>query len=224
MRLADSQTGTLYQARTSEDGAYEIEGVPPGEYRLRADDDISRLITIAGDAVLNIDIPAVQLGGRVQEDSGSTPIVGADVYIRGSEAATARVRGARETDNLGEFKITGMEPGEIMLIVYKPGYEMYRERIAYSSPIPDKTITLRRGDGVELRVLRAGGRPLPRGLLVAEKIPNNDVWIDVRIPLDRDGIGYLPGALMGSRLKFYGPGEKEIDIEQWDGQPLELKL
>jgi hypothetical protein len=224
MRLADSPTGTLYQARTSEDGAYEIEGVPPGEYRLRADDDISRLIAIAGDAVLNIDIPAVQLGGRVQEDDDTTPIVGADVYVRGNEAATARVRGARESDNLGEFALTGIEPGEITLTVYKPGYEMYREKIAYSSPITNKTITLRKGGGVEVRVLHAAGRQPLRGLLLSEKIPNNDVWIDLRIPLDREGIGHMPSALTGSTLKFYGPGDKEIDIEEWDGQALELKL
>jgi hypothetical protein len=224
MRLADTQTGTLYQARTSEDGAYEIEGVPPGEYRLRADDDISRLIAIAGDAVLNIEIPAVQLGGRVQEDGGTTPIVGADVYLRGSQAATARVRAAKETDNLGEFKLTGVEPGELTLTVYKPGYEMYREKIAYSSPISNKTITLRKGSGVEVRVLRAAGTQPLRGLLLSEKIPNNDVWIDLRIPLDREGIGYMPSALAGSMLKFYGPGDKEILIEEWDGQALELKL
>ena len=224
MRLADTQTGTLYQARTAEDGAYEIEGVPPGEYRLRADDDISRLISIAGDAVLNIDIPAVQLGGRVQEEGGTTPIVGADVYLRGNEAATARVRAAKETDNLGHFSLTGIEPGDSMLIVHKPGYELYREKIAYSSPIADKTITLRKSVGVEVRVQHPAALDHPGRLMLSEKIPNNDVWIDLQIPVDRDGIGYLPSGLAGSMLKFYGPGDKEIDIEEWDGQALELKF
>ena len=33
---------SLYRAVASADGQYEIEGLPPGEYRLRADEDISR--------------------------------------------------------------------------------------------------------------------------------------------------------------------------------------
>ena len=64
---------------------------------MRADDDISRAITIAGDAVLNIDIPSVQLSARVVEEGGAVPIVGANVYVRGSAPETARVRG-RQAD------------------------------------------------------------------------------------------------------------------------------
>ncbi|MGH8240706.1 MAG: hypothetical protein ACREXP_27320, partial [Steroidobacteraceae bacterium] len=71
MRPAEDKTDTVYQAITSADGQYEIEGLPPGDYRLRADEDISRTITMAGDAVLNIDIPSVQLSARVREDGGA---------------------------------------------------------------------------------------------------------------------------------------------------------
>jgi hypothetical protein len=91
MRPAEDKSDTLYQAMTQADGSYEIEGLPPGDYRLRADEDISRLVGIAGDAVLNIDIPSVQLAVRVLEDGGAVPIVGAKAYVRGSEPATARV-------------------------------------------------------------------------------------------------------------------------------------
>ena len=107
---------------------------------------------MAGDAVLNIDIPSVQLSARVVEDGGTVPIVGASVYFRGSAPETARVRGDKQTDDFGEFALTGIEPGEIVLTVYKTGYEMHREKIAYSSPVTNKTITLRKSAGVEVRV------------------------------------------------------------------------
>ena len=74
----------LYRATTSADGQYELEGVPPGDYFIRADKDIIRRITVVGDDVLNIDIPLVQLSAQVVEDGGAVPIVGASVYVRGS--------------------------------------------------------------------------------------------------------------------------------------------
>jgi carboxypeptidase family protein len=222
MGPAESESGTLYRARTSEDGRYEIEGLPPGDYRIRADEDVGRSITIAGDAVLNIDIPLVQLAGRVVEYGGDVPIVAADVYIRGSETATARVRAYKATDHFGHFNLTGIEPGEILLTVYKTGYELYREKIAYASPITNKAIALRNDSGVEVRVHRSSksGEPV-RGFMVSEKIPGIDREIDLWIPLDREGVGFLPRALAGSTLQIYGRDEP-IVIREWDGSSLDL--
>ena len=59
MRSTDAKADVVYRATTSDDGEYEIEGLPPGDYRLRADEDISRAIAIAGDFVLNMEIPLV---------------------------------------------------------------------------------------------------------------------------------------------------------------------
>ena len=164
---ADRKNDLLYRASTSEDGEYEIEGLAPGDYRLRADEDISRPVTIAGDAVLNIEIPSVQLSARVVEDGGSVPIVGATVYVRGSAPETARVRSDKQTDDFGQFSLTGIEPGEVVLEVYKPGYEMHREKITYSSPVTNRTIALRKSAGVEVRV-KAGSRRFPIGFTITQ--------------------------------------------------------
>ncbi len=214
-------TKPVYRAFSSADGQYEIEGAPPGEYRLRADEDISRLVAIAGDAVLNIDIPSVQLVARVLEDGGAVPIIGADVYVRGSEPATARVRGYKKTDHFGQFSITGIEPGEIVLMVYKPGYEMHREKIAYSAPIPSKTITLRKSAGVDVRVAPGSGR-FPRGFTLTLYIPDNDYEIDLWMPLDREGLCHVPAALAGTTFHIGRFSGEPIVIEEWDGQSFEL--
>lgn len=221
MQLADNRSGILYRAVTSAEGQYEIEGLPPGEYRLRADEDISRVIAIAGDAVLNIDIPLVQLAARVVEDGGAVPIVGADVYVRGSEPATARVRGDKKTDHFGQFALTGIEPGDIVLMVYKRGYEMHREQIAYSAPITNKTITLRRNAGVEVRV-KPGSTRFPRGFTLTQYIPGNDYEIDLWMPLDREGLCHIPAALAGTTFHIGRFSGEPIVIEEWDGQSFDL--
>jgi hypothetical protein len=221
MRPVDDKSGTLYRADTSEDGQYEIEELPAGEYRLRVEEDIRRAITMAGDAVLNIDIPSVQLSARVVEDGGLVPIVGAKVYLIGSAPETARVRGDAQSDDFGQFTLTGIEPGEIVLMVYKPGYTMHREKIAYSSPITNRTITLRESAGVEVRVQPASRR-FPHGFTITQSFPGNDDVIDIWIPLDGERVGHVPSALAGTRLqigRFSGP---PIVIDEWDGQPFDL--
>lgn len=221
MRPVEDKSDTLYRSSTSGDGQYEIEGLPPGDYFLRTDEDISRRITMAGDAVLNIDIPSVQLSARVVEDGGSVPLVGANVYVRGNAPETARVRGDKQTDDFGQFALTGIEPGEIVLVVYKPGYEMYREKIAYSSPITNRTITLRKSAGVEVRV-QPESRRFPRGFTITQSFPGNDYVIDLWMPLDREGMGHVPSALAGTTLQIGRFSGEPIVIEAWDGQPFEL--
>jgi hypothetical protein len=220
----DGKGETSYQARTAQDGRYEIEGVQTGEYRVSVHEGISRVVTIAGDTVVNIDLPLVQLGGRIVEDGGTVPIVNAGVHVLGTEPQTAIVRSYKESDDFGQFRLIGIEPGEILLTVYKPGYEMQREKISYSSPITNKTITLRKSAGVEVRVQSAPTGPEIRQLFMSEQMPGSDYGIGLWIALDGEGVGYLPGALAGSTLIMQRPGARPIVIEKWNGQPLELKF
>ncbi len=221
MTPVESKSGVLYRARTSQDGKYEIEPLAPGDYRVRADEDIGRTITIAGDAVLNIDIPAAQLSARVVEQGGAVPIVGANVYVRGSAPETASVRGDKQTDDFGQVTLTGIEPGEIVLEVYMAGYEMHREKITYSLPITDKTISLRKSAGVEVRV-QPGSRRFPRGFTLTQSFPGNDYVVDIWMPLDTDGLCHVPAALAGTTFQTGRFSGEPIVFEDWDGQPFDL--
>jgi len=220
---ADGKGDTGYQARTAQDGRYEVEGVQSGEYRISVGQDASRVVTIAGDAVVNFDIPLVQLGGRIVEDGGTVPIVGAGVHVIGTEPQTAHVRNYKEADDFGQFRLTGVEPGDLLLTVYKPGYEMYREKIAYSAPITNKTIMLRKSAGVRIRLQSAANGEQIRPFYLLEKLPGSDYGIGLWIPIDAEGVGSLPNALAGSKLTLQRPGSKPVVIEEWDGQSFELK-
>lgn len=219
-----ADAGIAYQARTSGDGQYEVDGLPAGQYRLKVEEDVGRSITIAGDTVLNIEIPLVQVGGRVLEGEGAVPVVGAEIYVRGMDAATSRVRAYEQSDDFGQFKMIGVEPGDLELTVYKPGYELYRERIAYSSPIADKMIRLRRGAGVEIRVQRSASGEPAHGFLVSEKVADDGWVMDYWIPLDQNGIGFIPSALIGGTLVIRVELAKPIVIREWDGSSLDLKF
>jgi hypothetical protein len=221
MRPVDDKMNILYHARAEEDGSYTFESVRPGDYLVRAEGDISRRITIAGDTTLNIDIPSVQLAARVVEDGGSVPIVGANVYLRGFGPETARVRGDKQTDDFGQFALTGIEPGEIVLLVYKPGYELYREMIAYSTSITNKTITLRKSAGVEVRI-RPGSRRFPRGFTLTQRFPSNEYVVDLWMPVNGEGICYIPSALAGTTFEIGRFSGEPIVIKEWDGQPFDL--
>jgi hypothetical protein len=187
---------------------------------LTADDDISRRITMASDAVLNIDIPSVQVEARVVEDSGA-PINGAHVYLRGNSLETLSVRGDKQTDDFGQVALTGIETGEIVLLVYKTGYELHRETISYSSPITSKTITLRKSTGVEVRV-RPGSRRFPRGFTITQNVIPNGPAVDLWMPLNREGVCYVPSALAGTTFQIGRFSGKPIEIKEWDGQSFEL--
>ena len=220
-RVGD-KSEVLYQATTSEQGRYEVEGLPPGEYFMRAKGDIVRRITVVGDAVQNIEMTSLRLSARVVEEGGAVPIVGAHVYARGTGQETAGVRSNTDTDDSGRFELTGIEPGGIVLIVYKPGYELHRENILYSAPGTNQAITLRRSAGVEVRV-KPEGRRLPRGFMITPSLPGSEYKVDLWMPASREGTYHVPNALAGTTFQIGRVSGEPIVIEKWDGQPFELQ-
>lgn len=220
-RVGD-KSEVLYEATTSEQGRYEVEGLPPGEYFMRAKGDIVRRITVVGDAVQNIEMTSLRLSARVVEDGDAVPIVGAHVYARGTGRETAGVRSNTQTDDFGRFDLTGIEPGEIVLIVYKPGYELHREKIVYSATGANQAITLRRSAGVEVRV-KPGARRFPRGFTITQMLPGSAYAVDLWIPVSREGTCHVPNALAGTTFQIGRFSGEPIVMEKWDGQPFELQ-
>jgi hypothetical protein len=83
---------------------------------------------------------------------------------------------------------------------------------------------LRKGTGVEVRLQFAPSGPQVERFFVTEKLPGTDYGIGLWIPVNSEGVAYLPGALAGSGLTISGLGGKRFVFEKWDGQSLELKL
>jgi hypothetical protein len=214
--------GALYSygTSTSTEGAYFFEGLAPGEYTFWVEGHTTASVQLSRDTVFDIDIPQPQLSGRVLEDEAQVPVVGASVQLWPAEPGSSqRSRGAG-SDHFGQFALSGLEPGDYMLVAHMPGYEMYRKRISYSAPTAEMTIRLRREAGVEIRV--RAEEPL-REVLVTEMIGDRTgSWM--RLQLDDEGKGRLPGALAGSTLSFRAAGHAERIVRGWSGQSLDVAL
>jgi Carboxypeptidase regulatory-like domain len=224
MQPLDRVQGISYQGRTAADGTYRIEGIVPGEYEVTAAANASRRIRIADDnAVLDLEMPAVHLAGRVIEDGGTVPVVEAFVCATEIGADPAKIRPNDRSDNFGQFKLAGLEPGAVVLSAYKRGYELFRERIDYASPVMGMTIKLRPSPGVEVKAQVAATGAAVRELQVTEYLDGGGMGIVLSMHLDENGIGSLPKGLAGSTLEIYGDGRRFL-VRDWDGQPLDLKF
>jgi hypothetical protein len=60
--------------------------------------------------------------------------------------------------------------------------------------------------------------------MVTDTIPGAELEVDLWIPLNREGVGSLPSSLAGNKLAIRSFGNKQIVIDEWDGQPLDLQL
>jgi hypothetical protein len=221
-RAAFKQDGYVYGTKTSNDGTYAFEDLANGVYVLYVDGYKSKSIEVSGDTVFDIDVPASQLSGRVLEEGGKVPIVGADVEAWALEPGSSR-RLHDRSDHYGQFALAAPDPGEYLLAIYKPGYEMFRKRVAYESPVADMTVRLRQEEGVEIRVRGADSRRTIEHVYVVETIGGRN-GSQLRVHLDDNGVGYVPSALAGSTLSFSSFGYAPSVIPDWNGERLELRL
>jgi carboxypeptidase family protein len=212
----------MYGAATSQTGHYVLDDVPPGEYQIWIDGYRSRPFQVSGDTVFDIDA-SPQLAGRILEDDGKVPIAEAALAVWPADPKTSKSRALDRSDNYGRFAMAGLEPRDFVMTVYKPGYALYRERIAFAAPILDMTIRLRRDAGVEVRAHDAAtGKPLQK--LTASEIRGERPTFQVAVPLDEDGTGYIPGGLAGATVDFWAEGYATQSVREWDGERLNLKF
>jgi hypothetical protein len=215
----EEENSYSYGTRTSAQGEYAVDGLSHGEYRVRVEGYPSRFVQVNGDTVFNIDLPAASLLGRVLEERGKAPVVGADVELR--PAHGARYRWIGRSDDLGRFNLRGVESGDFVLTVYRAGYDVVRERISYSPGQPEPTIRLRRTPGVEVRVRSTD--ELPEELYVFEVLGDTK-GNAFPIPLDANGVGALPNGFAGGTLSFEAAGYAPAVIRNWGGERLDLQL
>jgi hypothetical protein len=222
-RPAVEQRVYVYGTSTSKEGAYVIEDLATGEYVVFVGDYGSRPVEISGDTVFDIDVPLAQLSGRVLEEGGEVPIVGAEVVLWPTEPDSSQVRLRDRSNHFGQFALAGLEPGDFMLTAYKTGFEMVGERISYASPVADIMIRLRRNTGVEIRVRDArSGKPVQE--VIAIEMLDNRNGSKLQVHLGEDGIGNIPSALAGSTISFWANGYVPAMIPEWSGQRLDLQL
>jgi len=163
--IAENQTeGGDYTAITGADGAFRIENILPGRYRLFAertgflDADKNRghldgrvLTLTAGQELKDIRIQvqaAAVVRGRVTDEDGE-PLANAEVTVLRQTFVAGHRRwepaGADRTNDLGEYRVANLAAGNVYVSV---------------SPPPDfKTLIEAGGAGSETRAASSGDKP-----------------------------------------------------------------
>lgn len=229
-----ARTGRSASGRTDETGAYRIEGITPGEYEVWVQADaygragnVSRTVSIDGEARLDVELPVASLFGIVVDASTKQPL--AEVRVAASLEGGAEGRpGAATSDSNGRFFVEELEEASYTLSLRRSGYQDAKSSARASEGGGDAgTIEMTRGDGLEVRV-RDGiyGIPL-RSALVRVKDGRGDVGSSTWLTLDGDGKGEIaflrPGTytivVAGSR---YAP--RVFENVGVPGPPLQVTL
>lgn len=150
--IAESQQESgNYTAVTGVDGAFRIEGVMPGRYRLFAERtgyletgkrSEGRVLTVvAGQEIKDIQIhlaAAAVVAGRVTDEDGD-PLQNAEVSVLRRTFASGHRRwqtlGSERTNDLGEYRVAGLGAGEYYVSVNPP--PDFKSLIAGSTATPE---------------------------------------------------------------------------------------
>jgi protocatechuate 3,4-dioxygenase beta subunit len=131
----DSEQRTTYAAITDPDGNFRIEDVSPGSYRLRLErngfTEISKhhrwfpttLLALdpgqdIKDLLLRMQPAAVITGKILDQDGDPVPVVSvmAFKYGRAKPGSGPSFAGSGRTDDLGEYRISGLAPGRYLIL------------------------------------------------------------------------------------------------------------
>ena len=183
--------------------------MPPGEYRISVGQDASRVVSIAGDAVVNFDIPLVQIGGRVVEDGGTVPIVGAGVHLIGSEPQTRTFATTRRVMTSASFSSPGRaRRGRAERVQARLRDASRKDPVFLADHEQDDHSAQecwRRGESAT-RLDRRTIRPL----FLSREDARHEYGIGLWIPLNLEGVGYSPSALAGSTLRVQRSGSQPV--------------
>ncbi len=134
--IADDQSGGNYTAISGADGSFRVEGIVPGRYRLFAErvgmleidkhraSNEGRLLTLtAGQELTDLQIrlqAAAVVHGRVTDEDGD-PLPNATVAALRQTFSSGHSHweqaGAERTNDLGEYRLAGLAPGNYCVSV-----------------------------------------------------------------------------------------------------------
>jgi len=154
----DQKQGGNYTATTDADGHFHIENVVPGRYRLYLEktglvevngrglkSDTNVFTVQAGQGVEDIVfrmLPTAIISGRITDEDGD-PMSGVTVFAQKKRPgkATREAAGNGTTNDLGEYRLSGLFPGQYWIVAMPPpdmrDYEQPHEKSPPGDSQPD---------------------------------------------------------------------------------------
>src|ERR1039458_3889678 len=154
----DQKQGGNYTATTDGDGHFHIENVTPGRYRVFIESpgfvgvngrgrksDVNVVTIQAGHSVEDLlfrMLPTAVISGRITDEDGD-PMSGVrEIALQTQPGqATREAVGSDATNDLGEYRLAGLFPGQYSIMAMPPpdfrDYEKQQERSPQSEAQPD---------------------------------------------------------------------------------------
>ncbi|MGB9203797.1 MAG: carboxypeptidase-like regulatory domain-containing protein [Terriglobales bacterium] len=145
----DQKQGGNYSATTDADGHFRIENIAPGRYRLFLEKtglvevnghglraDVNIFTVQAGHAAEDLlfrMLPTAIISGRVTDEDGD-PMSGVRIVAQKKKRgkATREPAGSESTNDLGEYRLAGLFPGQYWIVAMPPpdmrDYEKQQEK------------------------------------------------------------------------------------------------
>ena len=134
----EQSAGSNYSETTDSDGRFQIENVEPGRYRVYLEktgyveinsrgrkSEVTALTVNPGQQIKDLlfqMLPTAVIAGRVVDEDGD-PMPGVNVFAqRKKPGKSGRMvsAGAERTDDLGEYRIHGLFPGQYLVVAMPP--------------------------------------------------------------------------------------------------------
>jgi len=196
---AESGSGRGAMARTDDAGAFALEGLQEGRYRISAMGQgapIQKTVDVAGDTTVELEAPPARLSGVVVDSDSGRPLADVEVRVEEGDAGMRMMLGAT-TDSSGRFVLEDLEPKRYRVSFQKAAYQVESRELAASEE-SDLRVELRRGEGLSLEA-RDGMFATPlRGLFVRVLDASGNTAFSGSVTLDSDGRGEVPALKAGS--------------------------
>ncbi len=150
----DQKQGGNYTATTDTDGHFRIENVVPGRYRLFLEKtgfvevngrgfkaDVNVFTVQAGAAVEDLlfrMLPTAIISGHVTDEDGD-PMSGVRIIVQKKKPgkSTRETVGGESTNDLGEYRLSGLFPGQYWIVAMPPPDMRDYEKPPEKSPLGD---------------------------------------------------------------------------------------
>jgi len=226
---------------TDEDGAYAIESVPPGTYRMTISGGASSTtvtvtkdgagrsvrargrrieyherkqgeVEVATPVVKDIVLGKIAIEGTVRDGATGALLPGVTVQLQSPHFANTA------TDRQGRFRVTSMPPGAYTILLKKAGYvlKFKRDVKLRENEVARVDFTIDPAANLEILLRDPAGEPVTGEHWVRFDKEDNKGWSS-NLPADADG-------RIVSKVMPLGPVKIRIDGNGWSGSPVEIEI
>lgn len=222
--LSGLDTSDSARAETNQQGAFRLDGLESGNYRLelrglRNSLQHARILELSSDREILIELERALLRGYVVQDFDESPVGGASVSLVLAEDGATSLDGARETttDARGFFQFHNVPTGSWRLVARKAGWNQTEALVTMDGGTVDGVrLELASTEGLVLEVKDESGRP-PSQVMITVYDSNGEVLSSETYRTGENGqihLNMIPSGNWWSRVSAAGlkPVDQKIVV------------